>query len=1101
MLYVSFSLIIIFIVCLISSTVVLWYNRKKPIFLVWSLLGYCVSFWAVGFYLTISAVGYDNALFWGRSHNLLAMGCAPFFLHFSYLVLEKKSKFINFSYISSIILLILSIIFADYFIPEVVKTDPFEYYVRGGPLHFAFFILYVLISSTGVANLVLAIPKSEGIKKKQLYYILTAYAFGFAGGATTFPMCYGVELYPFGVPGIIVYIPLISYTIINHKFLELSVVMSKGIAKIMTIFLLSVIYILAWYFYDTYMVPNANVVILFNITYLVFACESYQWLKDKIKRLPDNLMIKREYNLSFVSKELSSILINAVEPRQMIDSLSNYFRNRLKLTDFHFYLNAKLTEVDDIGLVAYEGETSKVQKECLESLRFNFVKKPVPLFLDEADDDLYSSLVELDGKVAVPFINEREIMGLITLQPREGDAHFSSDDFTLFSQMIEQVGSSLSRILAHINITNAVRSLAGSIAHEMRNPLGQLRYSLDSIQNEIPISENSSTEIEKEVIDTVFENLAHGQNAVKRGLQIIDMTLDEVKGKVIDPQTFTYLSASELTSRAVDEYCYENERERSKVIIVESDDFYFKGDETMYQFIIFNLLKNALYYFKNDPNGKVEIKVLNDKKYNKIIVSDNGPGIQPSKLSRLFESFYTSGKKEGTGLGLSYCKRVINSFDGEITCESVEGKGATFTLHLPKISNSDFENYKATIVENIKYKMGGKHFLVVDDQEMNRMTVKSYFQLVDVTVEEAENGLEALRKLQSGSFDGVIMDLSMPVLDGLQAVEKIRAGEAGREVADIPIVAFTSENVYFASIKCDKVGCDGFIAKSTKMINFLEIVSDIMSRHKELQDVPDCLFENKRVLIADDDSMNRMMIRKLLEEMNIQVLEAHDGNKVLDIFKAISCDLVIMDIQMPGMNGLEAVKNLRSMNNDVSVIALSGYSEEDLVNQAMKAGMNDYLVKPVNKKVLYRKLRKYLSNSLTEYDIKLPTLKSGKEAEILDVEHLKSFEHIGAGFIEKFGTMFPGNSKAIIAEIEKAVNNQDIEEFERQTHALKGCAANVGARKLYTYCSAANDKAINRKWPSNVNWLTDLKDLNEQTEEALKAYILKNKLKESAAAK
>ncbi|MCM8541302.1 MAG: response regulator [Lentisphaeraceae bacterium] len=1092
MLYVSFSLIIIFIVCLISSSVVLWYNHKKPIFLVWSLLGYFVSFWAVGFYLTISASDAESALFWGRFHNLIAMMIAPLFVHFSYLVLSRKSKFIVFAYLSSAALLILSLIFADVFIPRVEPTDPFEYYIRGGYLHISFFALYVFLSSVGVANLVLALPKTEGLKKKQIIYILSAYAIGFAGGGTSFPMCYGVELYPFGVPGVIVYITLISYTIINHKFLELSVVMSKGITKVLTMFVLSVVYFLAWYFYDAYMVPNMNIVILFNITFLVIACESYQWLKDKIKKLPDNLIIKREYNLNFVSKELSSILINAVDPDQLINNLDEYFKGRLKLAEFSFYIDAKLTKVDDVGLVKYGDERKTSEHDAVENLRVSFVRKPRPLFFEEASIELRKSLKALNGKVCVPFVNEREVIGLLLVQPRKGDAHFSSDDYSLFNQMVEQLGSSLSRIQSHINITNAVRSLAGSIAHEMRNPLGQLRYSLDAIQNEIPLSDSNSAVIDKEVLEVVFENLAHGQNAVRRGLQIIDMTLDEVKGKIVDPDDFTYLSAAELTGRAVDEYCYENERERNMVSTEVHGDFYFKGDETMYQFIIFNLLKNALYYFKNDSAGRVSIEIRSDSKFNKVNISDNGPGIEPKKRAKLFESFYTSGKKEGTGLGLSYCKRVMQSFGGDVICESTVGKGTQFSLILPKISQKDFDQYKSSIIENIKVKIGGKHFLVVDDQEMNRMTVKSFFQLVDVSIDEAENGLEAINMLREGEYDGIIMDISMPVMDGLEAVERIRAGEAGEEVKDVPVIAFTSEKVYFASIKCDKVGCDGFIAKSTKMINFLEIASDVISGHKELKDIPDCLFENKRVLIADDDAMSRMMIRKLLEEMNIKVLEAHDGNKVLDIFKAIACDLVIMDIQMPGMDGLEAVRKLREMNKEVSVIALSGYSEDELVNQAKNAGMSDYLVKPVTKKVLYRKLRKYLSNSLTEYDIKLPGLSGYSDTEILDVEHLRSFESMGASFVEKFGRMFPENSSQLIENIEAAYEKQDITEFERVTHALKGSAANIGARRLYLFCTEANDDALKKIWPSSSGWLTELKDLNEQTVGALKAYVQKN---------
>jgi len=188
----------------------------------------------------------------------------------------------------------------------------------------------------------------------------------------------------------------------------------------------------------------------------------------------------------------------------------------------------------------------------------------------------------------------------------------------------------------------------------------------------------------------------------------------------------------------------------------------------------------------------VTIEIRSDSKFNKVNISDNGPGIEPKKLSKLFESFYTSGNKDGTGLGLSYCNGVMQSFGGDVICESTVGKGTRFSLVLPKISQKDFDQYKSSIIENIKVKIGGKHFLVVDDREMNLMTVKSFFQFVDFSVDRAENGLEAFNNLREGEYDGIIMYISMHVMDGLEAVERIHAGEAGEEVKDVPIIAFTS---------------------------------------------------------------------------------------------------------------------------------------------------------------------------------------------------------------------------------------------------------------------------------------------------------------------
>ena len=184
--------------------------------------------------------------------------------------------------------------------------------------------------------------------------------------------------------------------------------------------------------------------------------------------------------------------------------------------------------------------------------------------------------------------------------------------------------------------------LAGSIAHEMRNPLSQIRHSLESMQRALPPPSTAAQAhaLAAEQVDALYRHLAESELAVKRGLQVIAMTLDEVSEKPTDPTAFAYLSAAEVTCKAVQEYSYQSEAERGKVTVQVVEDFSFRGDETAYLFVVFNLLKNALYYLSLKPDAQIAITVAPQR----ISVRDTGPGMAPEVLGKLFEPFTSVGK-------------------------------------------------------------------------------------------------------------------------------------------------------------------------------------------------------------------------------------------------------------------------------------------------------------------------------------------------------------------------------------------------------------------------------------------------------------------------
>ncbi len=159
---------------------------------------------------------------------------------------------------------------------------------------------------------------------------------------------------------------------------------------------------------------------------------------------------------------------------------------------------------------------------------------------------------------------------------------------------------------------------------------------------------------------------------------IIDLILANIKEGKIDKSKFTHLSMAKIIKKALEEYAFESEEQRKSVHIDLRSNFRFKGDETLMIFILFNLLKNSLYF-----KAKIDIWFNRTPHGNYLHFQDYGPVIPQDKLPYIFDSFFTNNKKGGTDLGLSFCKRVMQVFGGDITCKSKEDKGVIFCLKFP----------------------------------------------------------------------------------------------------------------------------------------------------------------------------------------------------------------------------------------------------------------------------------------------------------------------------------------------------------------------------------------------------------------------------------
>jgi signal transduction histidine kinase/ActR/RegA family two-component response regulator len=345
--------------------------------------------------------------------------------------------------------------------------------------------------------------------------------------------------------------------------------------------------------------------------------------------------------------------------------------------------------------------------------------------------------------------------------------------------------------------------LAGSIAHEMRSPLADVLQALDTIGALVPPDSEAAAAA------------GHGRRAVRRGLQAITLTLQQLRRPAWESTQFQTLSAALCVRKALSEYAFADPLQKSRVSVHAEEDFLFRGDETALMLALFNLMKNALYYVPLKPGMEVLISVKRSPQPS-IVVRDTGPGIAPQLLPCLFEEFRTSGKAEGTGLGLAFCKRAMLAMGGDIKCRSEIGEFTEFTLVFPREPESNAAIVEkqpgaAALSEDTRT-LAAQSVLVVDDSALNRAVARAHLVALGARVTEATHAAEALGLLREGiEADAILMDMNMPGMSGLEATRILRTLPG--PVARTPVLLATADPTPRARDAAIEAGVDAFLVK------------------------------------------------------------------------------------------------------------------------------------------------------------------------------------------------------------------------------------------------------------------------------------------------
>jgi len=393
-----------------------------------------------------------------------------------------------------------------------------------------------------------------------------------------------------------------------------------------------------------------------------------------------------------------------------------------------------------------------------------------------------------------------------------------------------------------------------------------------------------------------------------------------------------------------------------------------KGDPVRLKQIVMNLANNAIK-FTNEGNVSIFIEPVWQNEVQlmmKCRVTDTGVGISEKSREKLFKEFSqadvsTTRKYGGTGLGLKISYDLVRLMGGEIGVESEEGNGSVFwfTAGFGKMLKAELEKFDQ---EKQKDDVKGISILLVEDNYISQRVARTSLEKDGFTnLEIAENGRVAIRMFEKKEYELILMDIRMPVMDGLEATEKIRELErSNTQRRPSYIVAFTAYAVEGDKERFLEAGMDDYIAKPFMPEELVRVIMKYAGKRE---------FRRQKVLhilLAEDNKINQKVAIKTLESFGHTIDLAENGNQVLDKYKSGSYDIILMDVEMPELDGIEATRLIRKMERErilegdtkpgIKIVALTASTTKEDRERCIVSGMDDYISKPFRQSELARAL-------------------------------------------------------------------------------------------------------------------------------------------------
>ncbi|WP_348234729.1 ATP-binding response regulator [Vibrio parahaemolyticus] len=511
--------------------------------------------------------------------------------------------------------------------------------------------------------------------------------------------------------------------------------------------------------------------------------------------------------------------------------------------------------------------------------------------------------------------------------------------------------------IEHEAKVSLAKSFGAGIAHEMRNPLSGLCTSIDVIQSVLPnrkaMGEKDQYVMSGEDVTLLREVSEDAMNIIHSGNETIDLLLTSIDENRVSRSSFKRYSAQSVVEKAIESFSYKRSTDRFAISFDARSEFDFLGSDTLLKYVMYNLFKNAFHHRSSDE-FHIHVSMQSNDTVNQIVVTDNGSGIAPDVIRHIFQDFYTTGKSGSYGLGLPFCKKVMRSFGGNIKCISQPGEWSQFTLIFPPITSDTVTEIKDELTKM-------KSILLVSNQDIivQKMADISRFMGFDVTVLDVKSVFK--KKEYEFEFDLIFVDVeSLDVLENqLDRIESL--------------LSFTEARVVYLfehkpAQRAKKVGHDPiWVETQAWLLNtkatIERLLYDSTYISSTLPSAPLDKSIKRTIMVVDDNESLRKFTAMLLEKQGFEVVQKEDGQQALDTLEKENIDLILMDIEMPIMDGVEASRRIRNSEKpyaSVPIIAHTGDSSPVTLDKIGSSGMSDFIVKPADKNRLFDKIANWI---------------------------------------------------------------------------------------------------------------------------------------------